>query len=83
MEREKILEELVDFLKEALFMDSLIVKPDDNLTDDLGVDSMGAVEFINMVEDAYGISVDDAEMEKVKTLNDAVSLVLEKKNNNK
>jgi acyl carrier protein len=81
MEREKIFNELVDFLKEALFMDSLIVKPDDNLTDDLGVDSMGAVDFINRVEEVYEISIDDDEMKDIETLNDAVSLVLNKSNN--
>ena len=43
--------------------------------EDLDVDSLDLVELAQIVEDEYGIEVQDADLEKVKTVNDVVELV--------
>ena len=59
---------------------NLKIEPENNLADDLGMDSMGAVEFVNTVEDEYRIAVAEDEMQAIKTVNDAVDLILKKTN---
>jgi len=78
MDRENLLNKMADFLKEAMMGRVSEVKPEDDLADDIGMDSMGAVEFITMVEEEYGISVNAEELADIKTLSDAVDLVLKK-----
>jgi acyl carrier protein len=78
MKREDLLQQMSDFLKEAMMGRVGEVKPEDDLASDVGLDSMGAVEFVGMVEDEFGISVNTDELSSIKTLNHAVDLVLEK-----
>ena len=42
---------------------------------DLDVDSLDLVELAQIVEDEYGIEVQDSDLEKVETVNDVVELV--------
>jgi acyl carrier protein len=81
MKREDLLQKMSDFLKEAMMGRVGEVKPEDDLASDIGLDSMGAVEFVGMVEDEFGISVNTDELSSIKTLNHAVDLVLEKVKN--
>ena len=46
-----------------------------NLEDDLGMDSLDAVEVLMVVEDDFGVMLDDDDLEKVKTVGDAVNLI--------
>ncbi len=43
--------------------------------EDLDVDSLDLVELAQIVEDEYGIEVQDSDLEKVETVNDVVELV--------
>ena len=78
MDRQELLEKMSEFLKEAMMGRVSEVKPDDDLSRDIGLDSMGAVEFISMVEDEFDISVTGEELSNIKTLNGAADLVLKK-----
>lgn len=80
MNREEILRRVSDVIRQVLMAEQLVVKPESNLADDLGMDSMGAVEFVNTVEDEYKISINEDEMQSIKTVNDAVTLILKKTN---
>jgi acyl carrier protein len=42
------------------------------------VDSLGVVELLMALEDAFGVSIPDEEAERIVTVGDAVSLVAEK-----
>ena len=42
---------------------------------DLDVDSLDLVELAQIVEDEYGIEVQDSDLEKVETVGDVVELV--------
>jgi len=78
MEQAQVLEKVIAILKpfvkspEALAtvsMDSLIVK-------DLKVNSARLVDVVLEIEDMFGIAVADADADKVKTVGDAVTLIL-------
>ncbi len=82
MDKETIFLKVSDILREVLMSKGLKIEMENNLADDLGMDSMAAVEFVNTVEDEYKISVSENEMQSIKTVNDAVNLILEKTNHN-
>jgi acyl carrier protein len=42
---------------------------------DLDVDSLDLVELAQIVEDEYGVEVEDADLDKVETVSDVVELV--------
>ena len=46
--------------------------------DELDVDSLDLVELAQMIEDEYGVEVRENEMEKLKTVSDVVTLVVER-----
>jgi acyl carrier protein len=43
--------------------------------DELDVDSLDLVELAQIVEDEYGVELREADMEQMKTVDDAVSMV--------
>ena len=81
MDREQVVQKVADIIRQVLMTKNLKIEPENNLADDLGMDSMGAVEFVNNVEDEYHIAVTEEEMQKIKTVNDAVNLIVKKTNN--
>ena len=48
------------------------------IIEDLGVNSARLVDIILAFEDEFGISVDDDSADKVRTLGDAVQMILQK-----
>jgi acyl carrier protein len=78
MDRGELVKKMSQFVREAMMGRVSEVTPEDDLANDIGMDSMGAVEFVTMVEEEYGISVSAGELGNIKTLNDAVDLVLKK-----
>ena len=46
-----------------------------SFVDDLGADSLDLVEMIMAMEEAFGISIEDEDAEKIKTVKDAVDFV--------
>jgi acyl carrier protein len=54
------------------------VKPEANFIEDLGVDSLDVVEIIMEAEEEFDIRIDDEEAETVKTVQDAVNLIIKK-----
>ncbi len=51
------------------------VKPEAKLKQDLGIDSIYAVELTLQLEEIYGITIDYDEIEKMETVDDIVKLV--------
>ena len=82
MEKQEIFLKVSDMIREVLMAKSLKIEMDNNLADDLGMDSMAAVEFLNAVEDDFKIAINETEMQSIKTVNDAVKLIIEKTDNN-
>ncbi len=76
MERDELLKKLSEFLNEAMMGRAADIKPDDDLAKK-GLDSMGTVEFVTLVEEEFGLDeVRPDEIASIKTLNDAVDMVL-------
>jgi len=80
MEKQEVFLKVSDMIREVLMAKSLKIELENNLADDLGMDSMGAVEFLNAVEDDFKIAINETEMQSIKTVNDAVTMILEKTN---
>ena len=80
MEKQEVFLKVSDMIREVLMAKSLKIELENNLADDLGMDSMAAVEFVNAVEDDFKIAINETEMQSIKTVNDAVTMILEKTN---
>lgn len=78
MDRDTVFAKVSELIRAVLLQKNLKIEPANSLNDDLGMDSLGAVELINAVEDEYHISVTEEEMQVIKTVNDAVNLILKK-----
>jgi len=52
--------------------------PATRIIEDLGVNSARLVDIILAFEDEFGIAVDDESADKVRTLGDAVQMILQK-----
>ena len=57
------------------------VTPEASFIDDLGADSLDAVELIMALEEKFGIEIPDDDAEKLKTVNDATKYIENKTNN--
>ena len=72
---EKIAEKVTEIIVEQLGVSADQVKPESNLIEDLGADSLDAVELVMAVEEEFGIEVPDEEAEKLRTVGDIISHV--------
>lgn len=68
-------EKVRDIIVDTLGCDAEEVTPEASLFDDLGADSLDAVELNMAFEDAFGYSIPDEELSKIKTVADIVSLL--------
>ncbi len=68
---EKIKEVLVDTVN----VDEELITIESSLKEDLGVDSLAAVELVLELESTFDIRVEDNELMTLKTVSDIVNLV--------
>lgn len=74
-DRNEIRDKVLDIVSEHLN------KPKDGLTEemhivnDLGADSLDAVEIVMDIEDAFDLSIPEEDAEKIQTIADAVAYV--------
>lgn len=54
------------------------IKDDDNLLDDLGLDSLDSIELVLQIEEKLGVELNDDDLENVKTVQ-ALSDTLDRK----
>jgi acyl carrier protein len=64
--------------KVSLLKVDLKIKPEDQFEKDLGIDSIGNVEFIDAIEEEFDFEFSDQEIDTVKTVNDILDLIMEK-----
>ncbi len=70
-----VFEKLQDIIVEELGVDKEEVTLEANLTDDLGADSLDAVELIMAIEEAFEISVSDEVAQDLNTVSQIVTLI--------
>ena len=76
----EIKEEVINLLAEHLSYDKSKIQLKSNIIDDLGADSLDAVEIVMALEEKYGISILDSEAENIKNVEQLIKIVEEKKN---
>jgi len=80
MDDKKIFEEMVNILKaytkDVTLLDKAEMKT--HILNDLKVNSARLVDVIIKCEDVYGISIDDDEADKIRTIGDAVNVIKQK-----
>jgi acyl carrier protein len=69
---ERVIAALVEFGEEPEN-----IKPDSRF-EDLDIDSLDLVELAQVIEDDYGIEVNDSDMDQIKTVQEAVAFVTER-----
>ncbi len=72
-----MLEKIQALLAEALNLPLEKVTPDAKIVEDLGADSLDLVELLSQLEDEYGITIPDDEVESLVTVAD-IAAELEK-----
>lgn len=68
-------EKVRDIIVENLGVSEDEVTLESHLADDLGADSLDAVEISMAIEEAFGISIPDEELEKFETVKNIVDYV--------
>lgn len=73
-------EKVRDVIVETLGCDAEQVTLEASLADDLGADSLASVELVMALEEATGISIDDADVANLKTVGDIMTYLNGHKN---
>lgn len=68
-------EKVRDIIVDTIGCEAEDVKLEATLFDDLGADSLDAVELNMAFEDAFGFSIADEDLSKIKTVADIVALL--------
>ena len=72
---DNITEKVTEIIVEQLGVSADQVKPESKMIEDLGADSLDAVELVMAVEEEFGIEVPDEQAEKLISVGDIVSHV--------
>ena len=68
-------EEVKSVIIDVLGVSEDEVTPEESLTDDLGADSLDAVEIGNSIEEKTGVAISDEDLPTLKTVQDIVDYV--------
>ena len=75
MTREEIQVKVMELAAEQAGVDKSEITPATHFVNDLNFDSLDAVEFSMAVEDEFGITIPDADAEKLQTVGDVIDYV--------
>lgn len=70
-----VFEKIAAILAEQLDVDENSITPDSLLVEDLGADSLDAIDIVMSVEDEFKIEVPDEIVEKIESVNDILTFV--------
>ena len=74
-----IFEKVQEIIVKELKVDAAKVTLEASLKDDLGADSLDAVEIVMDIEDEFGVEIDDTKAEAISRVGDLVSYIEELK----
>lgn len=69
---KNMLEKVKNMLSEALNVSASKITADSKIVDDLGADSLDVVELLASLEDEYGITIPEEDIENLTTVGDVV-----------
>jgi acyl carrier protein len=80
MDEKKIFQEFCNILKLYTKNPELLdtATKDTHILNDLKVNSARLVDVVIKCEDVFGISIDDDEADKIRTIGDAIEIILKK-----
>lgn len=70
-----ILDELKTLIATNLGLEENDVNQDSNLAEDLGADSLDAVELIMEIEDHFNISINEEDAQELQTVQDIIDYI--------
>lgn len=70
-----VFDKIKAILAEQLDVDENSITPDSLIVEDLGADSLDAIDIVMSVEDEFGIEVPDEIVEKIGSVNDILVFV--------
>ena len=68
-------EKVREMLAKQLNIKPETIRPESEVVKDLGADSLDVVELLSSLEDSYGISIPEEDMENFKTVQDIVNML--------
>lgn len=68
-------DKVVDLIVENLCVEKEDVKPESRFIEDLGADSIDAIELFSAFEDEFDISIPTEDYEKFKTVQDVLDIL--------
>jgi acyl carrier protein len=74
-----IAEKVKEIVSQQLDVDQAEIKEADNFIDNLQADSLAIVELVLAFEEQFEIDIDDEDTEKIKTVQDAINYITERK----
>lgn len=78
MDKKELFEKVKEIMVESLSVEEEKITENASLTDDLELDSLELVDLTMDFENELGISIDDSELEKIKTVGDIVEILASK-----
>lgn len=75
MSEEAILEKVRDLVVNKLDVDEDEVTMEASFQDDLGADSLDVMELVDDLEREFGITIEEEDLDKIKTVGDAVRYI--------
>lgn len=74
-----MIEEIKKVLVDAINVDEEKVTPEAKLNEDLGIDSLAAVELALELETEFDVTIEDEELAKLETVQDIIDVINAKK----
>jgi acyl carrier protein len=74
-----VFDQVKDIIIEELSVDANLITMEARLSEDLGADSIDAVELIMKIEDTFDVSVSDEQAQAIKSVGDIVRYLEENK----
>mgnify|MGYP001370520296 CR=1 FL=1 len=76
MNATDIQEQVTAIIADQLDVQSEDVTPDKAFTDDLGADSLAIVELVLALEEKFALKIPDEEVDRIKTVGDAIKYIV-------
>ena len=70
------MERIFQIVVEQLGVDEALVKPNNDFIDDLGADDLDVIELVMAFEEEFDITITDAQIEKMRTVQDAYDTIM-------
>lgn len=76
LEASRVRDDIKNLIAGIARMDASRIKEDANIREDLGVDSLSAMEILAAIEKRLGIVIDEAKAFDIVTVKDLINLVM-------